>query len=79
MGGPSHILGFGGAMRPPRGSRCHRTRTGLEIGSAYTRPPPVPSADAERIQAALLAAAPRRAPHRVATALMRWLRRGAAK
>lgn len=31
-----------------------RTRTGLEIGAAYTRPPPQPSADAERIQAALL-------------------------
>lgn len=30
------------------------TRTGLVIGGAYVRPPPAPSADAERLQAALL-------------------------
>lgn len=31
-----------------------RTPTGIVIGGAYTRPPPQPSADAERLQAALL-------------------------
>jgi hypothetical protein len=71
---PSHILGFGGAMRP-RPTRFHRTDTGIEIGGAYTRPPPLPSNDAERIQQALLQAPPRAAvrAHPIAK-LLRWLR-----
>jgi hypothetical protein len=55
----SHILDFGGAMQP-RATKFHRTQTGIEIGGAYTRPPPLPSDDAEKIQAALLLARRRR-------------------
>jgi hypothetical protein len=51
----SHILAFGGHMKPAH-TRFHRTSTGIEIGGAYTRPPPPPSDDAEKIQAALLLA-----------------------
>ena len=40
---------------------CTATSTGLLIGCAYRRPMPQPSADAERIQAALLAKPARRA------------------
>jgi hypothetical protein len=62
----SHVLDFGGAMKP-RPTRFHRTAAGIEIGGAYTRPPPLPSDDAEKLQAALLLArrrakAARRAP-----------------
>ena len=52
-----------------------RTSTGIEIGGAYIPPPPQPSADAERIQAALLnphRTGPR-ALRRFARALARWL------
>lgn len=31
-----------------------RTSTGIEIGGAHIRPPPAPSEDAEKLQAALL-------------------------
>lgn len=48
------ILGFGGAMKPGNG-RFYRTSTGIDIGCAYDPPPPKPGAEAERIQAALLA------------------------
>lgn len=40
-----------------------RTSTNILIGCAYRRPMPQPSADAERIQAALLAKPARRASH----------------
>ena len=42
-------------MRPVGQVPCVPTRTGLLIGCAYRRPMPQPSADAERIQSALLA------------------------
>ncbi len=44
-----------------RAATLVRTRTGIVIGGAYVQPPPAPGAEAERIQAALLAR-PRRAP-----------------
>jgi hypothetical protein len=47
------VIGFHGDMRPGNG-RFFRTSTGIEIGSAYDPPPPPPSADAVRVQAALL-------------------------
>jgi hypothetical protein len=37
-----------------RVAKLVRTRTGIVIGGAYVPPPPRPSEDAERIQAALL-------------------------
>ncbi|MBX3603225.1 MAG: hypothetical protein KF863_21600 [Rubrivivax sp.] len=37
-----------------RAATLVRTRTGILIGSAYVRPPPVPGTEAERIQASLL-------------------------
>ena len=48
-------------MRPVGQVPCVPTSTGLLIGCAYRRPMPQPSADAERIQAALLAKPARRA------------------
>ena len=42
-------------MRPVGQVPCVRTSTNLLIGCAYRRPMPQPSADAERIQSALLA------------------------
>ena len=49
-------------LRPVGQVPCVPTSTGLLIGCAYRRPMPQPSADAERIQAALLAKPqPRRA------------------
>ena len=42
-------------LRPVGQVPCVPTRTGLLIGCAYRRPMPQPSADAERIQSALLA------------------------
>ena len=48
-------------MRPVGQVSCVPTSTGLLIGCAYRRPMPQPSADAERIQAALLAKPARRA------------------
>ena len=42
-------------LRPVGQVPCVPTSTGLLIGCAYRRPMPQPSADAERIQAALLA------------------------
>ena len=50
-------------MRPVGQVPCVPTSTGLLIGCAYRRPMPQPSADAERIQAALLAKPARRAGH----------------
>lgn len=47
-------------MRPVGQVPCVPTSTGLLIGCAYRRPMPQPSADAERIQAALLAKPARR-------------------
>ena len=43
-------------LRPVGQVPCTATSTGVLIGCAYRRPMPQPSADAERIQAALLAA-----------------------
>ena len=48
-------------MRPCNQVAAVPTSTGLLIGCAYRRPMPQPSADAERIQAALLAKPARRA------------------
>ena len=48
-------------MRPVGQVPCVPTSTGVLIGCAYRRPMPQPSADAERIQAALLAKPARRA------------------
>ena len=48
-------------LRPVGQVPCVPTSTGLLIGCAYRRPMPKPSADAERIQAALLAKPARRA------------------
>ena len=48
-------------LRPVGQVPCAATSTGLLIGCAYRRPMPQPSADAERIQAALLAKPKRRA------------------
>ena len=48
-------------LRPVGQVPCTETKTGLLIGCAYRRPMPQPSADAERIQAALLAKPARRA------------------
>ena len=48
-------------LRPAGQVPCNATSTGLLIGCAYRRPMPQPSADAERIQAALLAKPARRA------------------
>ena len=48
-------------LRPVGQVPCVPTSTGLLIGCAYRRPMPQPSADAERIQAALLAKPKRRA------------------
>ena len=48
-------------LRPVGQGPCVPTSTGLLIGCAYRRPMPQPSADAERIQAALLAKPARRA------------------
>ena len=48
-------------LRPVGQVPCTATSTGLLIGCAYRRPMPQPSADAERIQAALLAKPARRA------------------
>ena len=48
-------------MRPVGQVSCVPTSTGLLIGCAYRRPMPQPSADGERIQAALLAKPARRA------------------
>jgi len=42
-------------LRPVGQVPCTATSTGLLIGCAYRRPMPHPSADAERIQSALLA------------------------
>ena len=47
-------------LRPAGQVPCTATSTGLLIGCAYRRPMPQPSADAERIQAALLAKPARR-------------------
>ena len=47
-------------MRPVGQVPCAPTSTGVLIGCAYRRPMPQPSADAERIQAALLAKPARR-------------------
>ena len=47
-------------LRPVGQVSCVPTSTGLLIGCAYRRPMPQPSADAERIQAALLAKPARR-------------------
>jgi hypothetical protein len=47
-------------MRPVGQVPCVPTSTGLLIGCNYRRPMPQPSADAERIQAALLAKPARR-------------------
>ena len=47
-------------LRPVGQVPCTATSTGLLIGCAYRRPMPQPSADAERIQAALLAKPARR-------------------
>ena len=48
-------------LRPVGQAPCVPTSTGLLIGCAYRRPMPQPSADAERIQSALLAKPARRA------------------
>ena len=48
-------------LRPVGQVPCTATSTGVLIGCAYRRPMPQPSADAERIQAALLAKPARRA------------------
>ena len=48
-------------LRPCNQVAAVRTSTGVLIGCAYRRPMPQPSADAERIQAALLAKPARRA------------------
>lgn len=48
-------------LRPVGQVPCTATSTGLLIGCAYRRPMPQPSADAERIQSALLAKPARRA------------------
>ena len=48
-------------LRPCNQVAAVPTSTGLLIGCAYRRPMPQPSADAERIQAALLAKPARRA------------------
>ena len=48
-------------LRPVGQGPCVPTSTGLLIGCAYRRPMPQPSADAERIQSALLAKPARRA------------------
>ena len=48
-------------MRPCNQVAAVPTSTGVLIGCAYRRPMPQPSADAERIQAALLAKPARRA------------------
>ena len=50
-------------MRPVGQVPCVPTSTGLLIGCNYRRPMPQSSADAERIQAALLAKPARRAGH----------------
>ena len=50
-------------LRPVGQAPCTATSTGLLIGCAYRRPMPQPSADAERIQSALLAKPARRASH----------------
>ena len=50
-------------LRPVGQAPCTATSTGVLIGCAYRRPMPQPSADAERIQAALLAKPARRASH----------------
>lgn len=47
-------------MRPVGQVPCAPTSTGVLIGCNYRRPMPQPSADAERIQAALLAKPARR-------------------
>ena len=47
-------------MRPVGQVPCVPTSTNILIGCAYRRPMPQPSADAERIQAALLAKPARR-------------------
>ena len=47
-------------LRPVGQVPCTATSTGMLIGCAYRRPMPQPSADAERIQAALLAKPARR-------------------
>ena len=47
-------------LRPVGQVPCVPTSTGVLIGCAYRRPMPQPSADAERIQAALLAKPTRR-------------------
>ena len=48
-------------LRPVGQVPCVPTSTGLLIGCAYRQPMPQPSADAERIQSALLAKPARRA------------------
>ena len=48
-------------LRPVGQVPCTATSTGVLIGCAYRRPMPQPSADAERIQSALLAKPARRA------------------
>ena len=50
-------------MRPCNQVAAVRTSTNILIGCNYRRPMPQPSADAERIQAALLAKPARRASH----------------
>ena len=50
-------------LRPVGQGPCVPTSTGLLIGCAYRRPMPQPSADAERIQSALLAKPARLASH----------------
>lgn len=50
-------------LRPVGQVPCVPTSTGVLIGCAYRRPMPQPSADAERIQAALLAKPARRASY----------------
>ncbi|WP_333708449.1 hypothetical protein, partial [Ottowia beijingensis] len=47
-------------LRPVGQVPCTATSTGVLIGCAYRRPMPQPSADAERIQSALLAKPARR-------------------
>lgn len=52
------------------------TRAGVRIGSAWTPPPPRPSADQEAVQRALLdprTSIPARALHRLVGAVVRWL------
>jgi hypothetical protein len=69
-----HEIRFAGDMQRSQETRFYRTKTGIEIGAEHTRPPPLPSDDAERIQAALLLVRRRASPLRRPPGLLQRLR-----